>query len=387
MGCKKEKPTHYHCEDLDFPKMDITINQSLEDISKEDYIEGTVEICGAGDDNKHEHSMQIRGRGNSTWMFPKKPYQIKFNKKEEVLGMPKDRRWVLLANYSDKSMLRTEMGFELGRMSNLDWVPESRFVELFINDDYQGTYQVTQKVEESSNRVNIGDHGFLLEVDQIERLGADDVYFETDNFLFNIKEPKLNFGDEKYNYIKEYITKTEEVLLGDDCFDPEEGYLKYIDRDALIDWYLINEITRNNDAAFVTSVYMSLVPGEKIKMGPIWDFDISLGNINYNGNEATDGFWMKDTKWLEPLFENEEFLEALKERFNFFYNHRGEVEAHIISKSELLKHSKNYDKWPTLGEYVWPNYVYFDTYEEEVNYLLSWFNDRMEWLNVAINEL
>ena len=180
-------------------------------VSKDDYINGTFEISGENEDLVT--NLRIRGRGNTTWSFPKKPYQIKFDNKENVLGMPKDKKWILLANYSDKTMLRNELAFVLSRFSNLDWTPESRFVELFINNEYLGVYQIVQKVEESSNRVNIGDDGYLLEVDQLSRLDPDDVFFETNNYLFNIKDPNLDFGDNQYNIIKNYIELTENTLL------------------------------------------------------------------------------------------------------------------------------------------------------------------------------
>ena len=155
-------------------------------VSKDDYINGTFEISGENEDENLVTNLRIRGRGNSTWSFPKKPYQIKFDNKENVLGMPKDKKWILLANYSDKTMLRNELAFDLSRYSNLNWTSESRFVELFINNEYLGVYQIAQKVEESSNRVNIGDNGYLLEVDQLSRLDPDDVYFKT-NYYLHIK--------------------------------------------------------------------------------------------------------------------------------------------------------------------------------------------------------
>jgi hypothetical protein len=356
-------------------------------VSKDDYINGTFETLSEVENSSA--NIRIRGRGNSTWGFPKKPYQIKFDNKESVLEMAKDKKWILLANYSDKTMLRNELAFDLSRFSDLDWTPDSRFAELFINNEYLGVYQVTQKVEESSNRVNIGDNGYLLEVDQPNRLDPDDVFFETNNYLFNIKDPNLDFGDNKFNIIKNYIELTENTLLGNNFSDPTEGYSKYIDVDSFVDWYLINEITKNNDAIFFSSVYMNYTPGGKLKMGPIWDYDISLGNINYNNNETTDGFWVKNSIWYTRLFEDPNFVTKVKTRFNYFYNNRDLFQAEIDSNSLYLKQSqeRNFYKWPILGTYVWPNNVYFSTYNEEINYLKEWLDKRFRWLNDNINEL
>ena len=358
-------------------------------VSKDDYIYGTFEISGENEDENLVTNLRIRGRGNTTWSFPKKPYQIEFDNKENVLGMPKDKKWILLANYSDKTMLRNELAFVLSRFSNLDWTPESRFVELFINNEYLGVYQVVQKVEESSNRVNIGGDGYLLEVDQLSRLDPDDVFFETNNYLFNIKDPNLDFGDNQYNIIKNYIELTENTLLGNNFTNPIEGYSKYIDVDSFVDWYLINEITKNNDAIFFSSVYMNYTPGGKLKMGPVWDYDISSGNINYNGNETTDGFWIKNATWYSRLFEDPNFVTKVKSRFNYFYNNRDLFQEHINSNSLYLNQSqeRNFYKWPILGTYIWPNNVYFSTYDEEVIYLKEWLDERLEWLNDNLNEL
>jgi hypothetical protein len=371
------------------PIASINTEDLLPIISKDDYINGTLEISGENADENLIANLRIRGRGNSTWNFSKKPYQIKFENKENVLGMPKDKEWILLANYTDKTMLRNEVAFDLSRFSNLDWTPESRFVELFINNEYLGVYQVTQKVEESLNRFNIGVDGYLLEVDQLPRLDPDDVYFETNNYLFNIKEPNLDFGDNQYNIIKNYIELAENILLGTNFMDPIEGYSKYIDVDSFVDWYLINEITKNNDAIFYSSVYMNYIPGDKLKMGPVWDYDISLGNINYNGNETTDGFWIKNATWYSRLFEDPNFVAKVKSRFNYFYINRGLFQQQVDLNSLLLNESqeRNFYKWPILGAYVWPNNVFFSTYNEEVIYLKEWLNERFDWFKDNLNEL
>jgi hypothetical protein len=390
-SCSKDE-TIIEIEEVVLPELPIIsiMTENLQPvISRDDYITGEVEITSSNEDENLVLALEIRGRGNSTWHFPKKPYQIRFDDKEKILGMAKDKKWVLLANYSDKTMLRNEVAFNLSRFSDLDWTPDTRSVELFINNEYVGVYQIAQKVEESSNRVDIGDNGYLLEVDQLSRLDLDDIYFETNNYLFNIKEPNLDAGDDQYNIINDYIQLTENTLLGDNFTDPVEGYVKYIDVDSFIDWYLINEITKNNDAKFFSSVYMNYTPGGKLKMGPVWDYDISLGNINYNNNETTDGFWIKNATWYSRLFEDPNFVSKVKSRFNYFYDNRNLFQEHIDSSALSLNQSKerNFFKWPILGIYVWPNNVFFPTYDEEVVYLKDWLNERLEWLNNNFNEL
>jgi spore coat protein CotH len=159
--------------------------------------------------------------------------------------MPSKKRWLFLAEYSDKTMLRNTITFEMGYLSRLEWTPKSTFAEVYINDEYNGTYNITEKVEEGSNRLDIGDDGFLLEIDQLDRQDPEDVYFYTDKFLVAIKEPNLDRDDEQYNYIKRHINEFEAALFASDFTDPENGYTQYIDVDSFVDWYLINEITKN----------------------------------------------------------------------------------------------------------------------------------------------
>ena len=241
--------------------------------SKDDYILGDTWIDGGrGFDDFEESPMKIRGRGNSTWEFPKKPFQMKLDDKAEFLGMPKDKKWLFLAEYADKTMLRNKIAYEMGYISNLDWTPQARFAEVFINGEYNGTYNVTQKVEESNNRVALGDTGYLLELDQLERLDFDDVYFEstaTDKFIVNIKEPSLEYDSEEYSYIVNLIGDFESVLFGANFTSESNGYRQYIDIDSFVDWFLISEITKNVDSMFFSSIYLNVIPGEQIKMGPL----------------------------------------------------------------------------------------------------------------------
>lgn len=382
----------YLPDNPDFPLISITTINSKNVTSKEDYLDANIDISGIGIFDDISSTVRVRGRGNSTWLHhPKKSYQIKFDDKTKILDMPKDKKWILLANHSDKSLLRNELAFDLSRLSSLDWTPESEFAEVVLNNNYRGLYQVTQKVEESSRRVDIGDDGFLLEVDQLDRLDEDDVYFETRHYLFNIKEPSLEHGDEQYEYISSRLQEIEDALTGDNFLDPEQGYAQYIDVDSVIDWYLVNEIAKNQDAIFYSSVYMSLIPGEKLKMGPVWDFDIGFGNSNNTRSMAYDpeGFWVKRSAWMSRMFKDPRFINRVKERFSYFKENKELMIKGISNNADYLStvQARNFDKWDILGKYVWPNYVYFESYEEEKDYLIEWLEARFQWLDGAINEL
>jgi spore coat protein CotH len=359
--------------------------------SKEDYVDGTVLIKGGRNfEDVPSAVMEIRGRGNSTWgLHPKKPFQMKLDDKSTFLDMPSKKKWLFLAEYSDKTMLRNTMSFEMGYLSNLDWTPKSTFAEVYINDEYNGTYNITEKVEEGSNRVDIGDDGFLLEIDQLERLDADDVYFYTSKFLVGIKEPELEWDSEQFNYVKAHVNEFEASLFASNFADPVNGYAKYIDVDSFVDWYLISEITKNVDSKSFSSIYFHLVPGEKIKMGPLWDFDLSFGNVDYADSRYSEGYWVKDNPWIARLFTDSTFVDKIKIRFAYFKDNQDlildKIDAYAVKLN--LAQQQNDVKWQTLGRYVWPNPVWFDTYSEEVTHLKAWYRQRMTWLDGALNNL
>ena len=165
IGCSDYEPSSGNEFKEELPVVSVQLNTDLEYLSKEEYSSGTIKI----EDDFYEllqSSIELRGRGNTTWSFPKKPFQLKFENPKEVLGMSDARKWIFLAHYSDKSLLRTEVAFSLSRYSRLNWTPESKFIELIFNQEYFGVYQVVEKIEAVANRVNNG-QGFLSNSDSI----------------------------------------------------------------------------------------------------------------------------------------------------------------------------------------------------------------------------
>ena len=383
------------------PIVYITTDNFVPIDSKEEYVTGSIRVEGGRNvPDMASETIEIRGRGNSTWdLHPKKPYQMKFSSKEEFLGMPKDKKWLFLAEYSDKTMLRNTTAFEMGYLSNLDWTPQSEFAEVYINNDYQGTYNITQKVEETNRRVAIDNDGFLLEIDQIWRLDADDVYFSTDEFdVIAIKEPSIDrvdgndyayLQDQRYIYINNYVNQFEDALFGSNFASTVSGYAAYIDVDSFVDWYLINEILKNQDARWFSSIFFHLIPGEKIKMGPLWDHDLAFGNVNYEVTQYTDGWWIQQNPWIARLIQDPAFVVKVKDRFNFFRNNEQFILDRIDFHSDRLKwaQQENDNKWQSLGQYVWPNPVWFSTHQEEVDHLKQWYQARMNWLDQEIASL
>ena len=231
-----------------------------------------------------------------------------------------------------------------------------------------------------------------IDTDAHDRIGEDDVYFRSnvwsshyEDGVFNIKEPSLDFDSEKFNLIKDHINDFEDALFGDSFKDPDLGYRSFIDLPSFIDWFLVNEISKNQDAASFSSIYFNYIPGEKIKMGPVWDFDLAFGNVNYSNAENPEGFWIKDNLWYKRMFEDPYFKQMVQERFDYYNDNLNLILSKISEFETYLSKSqkKNFELYPSLldpNSEVWPVPARFDNHHEYVEYLKNWINARMLWL-------
>jgi hypothetical protein len=347
-------------------------------------------------------STDIKGRGNTTWGMPKKPYSLKLTTKAPLLGMPTHKRWNLLANYSDKTLLRTDVAFKMGEIlqDGLMWTPRSRHVQFYLNNQYQGVYQLVEAIKIDENRVNIQNiskknpqRGYILEIDA--RKGEVFNFTTTRGVIFNCSDPdedldEIITGDTRtiFEKIQTDVQNAEDVLYSDVFSDPNEGYQNYLDVDSFIDWYLVNEITKNADASFYLSVFM-YYNGEKYCMGPVWDFDISLGNYKDSPGEHSDGFYIKNAKWISRLFEDPAFVLQVKERWNTKKTEFFALQQYIDERAAYINsaQAQNFRKWNILGVSVWPNVVVPGSYQGEIDYLKSWLAARLSWLDTAIDGL
>lgn len=365
--------------------------------TKEDYIDATfvleenVRTRGAGD--VITTKVQVKGRGNATWKYyPKKPYRLKFQEKLSILGMPKDKSWVLLANYKDRTSLRNWMALFISKLSKLDYTPKSKFVELFLNGEYCGTYQLCEKIKISSNRVNVGSDGYLLEFDEYAKNEEDARCIYTKHLVhpINIKEPECEYGDDKYEYIKDYIMSTEKALYSDNFKDPQNGWRKYLDEESLIEWYWVNEITKNLDGFRCSSTFFNKKADGKLKIGPVWDFDHSFGNYvdNGYGSETFYGWWIRNNGWYKRLFEDESFVIAVNDRFDYYYSKKDILFEEINDYANYLQYSviENNAKWDTFYHPFSSDCDVWGSYFNEVGYLKKWLQNRLEWIDKVLNE-
>ena len=376
------------------PSVLITTPNNAVIDSKEVYVENSLfSLYQPAPFSSFCEMMSIKGRGNSTWTNPKKPYAIKFDKKQSLLSLPDDKSWVLLANYWDPTFVRNDVVFFIGNeMSVLDWTPHYQLVDLTLNGSYLGIYQLGEKVKLSKKRVNAD---ILLEIDKRALTEEGARYFTVPHLEnpVNVKDPDVEYDDDTYNYAKEYVLKADAALFAENFTDTENGWQKYMDIDSFVEWYVINEMIKNFDACiFYSSCYMNLSKDGKLKMGPLWDYDVAFGT----GNGRTDwakvpeGFELKErVAWYRRLFQDPVFVAKVKERFNYYYLNKQLMFDRIDAVASLLSDKVVYDNslWGRITAKSASEERVKSAYLEKVSTLKTWFNTRLEWLKTNFESL
>lgn len=389
---------HMQIEDTTFtpaqtylPVLKVATNTGDAITSKDDYVAGSVTLSDPSNSaNNYSGTMTIKGHGNSTWGMPKKPYNLKLDSKAGLLGMPKSKKWVLLANYSDKSMLRNAVAQELGNRVGMAWSPRSKFVEVFVNDTYQGVYQLIEKIDIDSNRVNIDElddtvtsgnkltGGYLMEIDNWR---GDDFNFTTTAGLPIGSEDPDPPNSQQQNYIINEVNAAESALYSPSFTDSTAGWPAHFDQDSLVKWYLVQEMVENQDGDFWSSDYFYKKRNDPhFYMGPLWDFDISMGNVNYSQAVDPSVLWIaSEASWYKQLFQDPQFLTATQTQYTDYRNQIADVQNFIDTQAAALKGAmgNNYMRWRTLNEGVWPNSEVAGSFDGEIAYLKSWLASRV----------
>ena len=328
-GASAVRTLSVYIPQLSMPVVRIDTTGEAPIVSKDDYVTGSLTVSpapGGAPTDAVTGALEIKGRGNSTWNQPKKPYRLKLGKAAALLGMPSSKHWVLLANFLDKSALRNSIAFELGAKSSLAWTPKSRFVEVVLNGKYVGLYQLVEQIRLDKQRINIdalseddttGDAltgGYHIERDARWDAKIEPGFLSSKSQPFTLKDPEEP-TPEQLAYIKGYVNSTESAIFGTGFKDPVSGYAKYIDVPSFIDWFLIHEYLRVNDAWYSsTNMYKPRLG--KLYAGPLWDFDLSMGTPNPSSSMPPTGAWVATRSiWFKRLLEDPAFLTAVKARW------------------------------------------------------------------------
>ena len=363
--------------------------------SKEDYVKASFRFEDPtrfySDEETVEVTGKIRGRGNSTWGMPKKPYRIKLDEKVDLFGSPGDKDWILLANYSDKTLLRNIVAMEISRICGMAWTPRMLSVDVYLNQEYIGVYTFCDHKEVAKDRVNIEvatetdlEGGYYLE---LEEAMDEPVCFKT------VWDTPVMFHEPEYpteaqqKYVKEWFNGFERALERVQG-EHDDAYRSYIDIPSFINYYIIQEITKNPDGNVRKSTYLTKEKGKPLEMYHVWDFDITLGNCDYTNFEKPEGWQMRYVKWYNQMFFDPAFKKAVVDRWNELYpTLLTQVTAFLDRQHTLMAgaETRNFDRWQILGVKVWPNYYYFPTYDEEYAFLKEFYEARLAWLNERIN--
>ena len=390
------------------------------------------------DDSIHfQGIIGIEIRGESSQFFDKKSYGIEtwdtqYNDIDvSLLGFPEEEDWILYGPYSDKSLIRNKIIYELSELMG-NYTSRTEFVELTINYEYKGLYIFMEKLKRDKNRINISKleendtdentitGGYIIKIDKSDMEDGSytdynsfqskyDVFGKLDgdkkiNFNYEYPKPGEIHANQK-KYIKNYFEEFEYSLAENNFKDPNEGYRKYINENSFIDFFILNELSNNVDG-YRLSTYLYKDRGEKMNIGPIWDFNLSFGNADYCGGERYDVWCYKFNErclgdlwnipfWWDRILEDEKFVINLKNRWN-------DLRGNILSDENLiniidLKYSllnnetdvikKNFEKWKIFGIYIWPNSFIGNNYYEEIEFLKNWIKNRTQWLDESINNL
>lgn len=282
--------------------------------SKDAKEEGLMQIVTAEGQLDYEGELSaVKGRGNATWLYPKKPYNIKLKKAAGLLGLREGDGFSLLANWADKSFLRNKIAYDMAEMAGLEGTPQAEFVDLYLNGEYAGAYQLTEKIAAPEY--------YLMEMEISERWQDEPKGFKTDaGQAIVVKEP-VNITYDEIDVISEKLQGLEDALLAQDGRNPATGrhFTQILDLDSWVRVYLVQEIMQNYDA-YVSSLFMYMedMGDSPVYCGPVWDFDWTL--IGRDGtsegvltaNQSRSPF---TNYWMPPLYAQPEFYEEATKQY------------------------------------------------------------------------
>ena len=377
----------------------VSLRTGSEITSRTEYQTATVTVTNYPYDVDFTASGKAKGRGNATFLsYPKKSYKFKLDESRKVCGFRKNRDWVLLAEYCDKSLMRTTYMNALSKAAGCEWTPESAHVELYLNGSYNGVYLLTEQVEEANHKIEISDDGFIIEDDNY--YSWEPLYFRTSLYgrPYTFKYPDVSDGaitknDDNYTYIKTFMDEMEAALRSGDFQDPEKGYRKYIDVPSFVRWYLVMELLSCQDPNFF---YVLPTRGARLKMYPVWDAEWTLGNA-YAGPGGWTSLpsdfekmenWRKK-RYFPELFRDPYFVEQVYLTWQELKDNLDSVRDAVAQETETIRLAQedNFKKWDILNRYVSVEQILFGSWERELEYAASWFEKRIVWFDSYISDL
>ena len=394
--------------------------------SKINYVYARMWYVDEKDSVAFYDSLQIRVRGNSTANLMKKPYKLKFNEKVKLLGKgrPNTKKWTLLANHADKTLLRNALTSLMGEQAGLKFNPAAKFVDLTLNGQYVGNYQFSDQVDVRPHRVNVVEQdlplteksnitgGYLMEADgffDFSTVPQGPNNSPTGFYTRKRRAPiRIHYPDEEdierrqYDYIQQFVQHFEDRLYSEQFADPETGYRKMVDSTSLVNWYLCTEISANPDGFFSTYFYKEQ-DDDRLFWGPLWDYDIAYNNDNRTdrgGTSNTEHQLMKDVgygttgngcrdwfqrMWHDPWFArlvNRRFTQIVDAGLEQYLNHKLDSLTTLIDASQQL----NFERWG-ISSKVLRERVLYSSYDRYVSDVRLFLQRHLAYLDYAFKQL
>ncbi len=372
--------------------------------------------------------IRINVRGSSSLSFPKKQFRMETQDvlgndlNVSLMGLPEEDDWILHAPYSDKTLMRNALIYKLSNDIGR-YATRTKFCELILNGQYWGVYILMEKIKRDKNRVDIaklnpdevsGDDvtgGYIIKIDkEPHKPGFESRYPPPRNRQREIKYqydyPDANdIVPEQEQYIKGFIDDFEDLMFSDEYDDPETGFHRVVDVGSFVDFFLLNELSKNVDGyRLSTFLHKDKDSNDgRLKMGPIWDFNLGFGNADYYAGWLTHGWqvefmlsdemnggdtWQVPFYW-ERLMETPRFTKEIFKRWNALRTSALSTPRIFGIIDSLYTHIgeariRNYKRWPVIGVRVWPNYFIGETYDQEIDWMKQWIKDRADWMDDRI---
>lgn len=392
------------------PVIVVHTENSRDIIDKELYIDGTIKVISDEGRQFFTDTLRIKGRGNASWTFPKKPYKLKFFEKTHLLGLPANaKEWTLINNYGDKTLIRNLIAFDISRRLNMAYTPAGMAVEVILNGEYKGTYQLCDQVEVRKNRVDITEMkktdntlpnlsgGYFIEIDAYAS-GEVSWFTSAKGMPVTIKSPADDeITPEQKNYIVHYFNLMEQAVHGD-YYKDDAAFRKYLDTGSFFKNFIIGEFCGNTDTYWSTYMYKER-NSDLIVTGPIWDYDLAFENDNrtYPVNSLTDFIFRTKgsaANGMVPFVNNIIASDRSKREISDIWvsaRESGKITpagmnklvdslATVVSRSQEL----NFKRWPILNTTVHQNPVARGSFKAEVDAVKKYLVDRIAWMDKKV---
>ncbi|MBO4995047.1 MAG: CotH kinase family protein [Muribaculaceae bacterium] len=384
--------------------------------SKDDKHPGSF-VAVISDDGKSilsDNLAQLKGRGNSSWNMPKKPFQIKFNKKKQILpnAPAKAKKWTLINNYGDKTLMRNKIAFQMSKDAGMTYAPYCQFVDVIYNGQYEGCYQLCDQLDVKPGRIDITEMtpddnygealtgGYFLEIDAYAYSELS-WFASTRGTPVTIKSPdEKDITREQKEYIRNYFNKLETALFSSNFKDPTNGYRKYLDLESFLRYFISGELNGNTDSYWSTYLWKER-SDPRFHIGPIWDIDLGFDNDKrtYPISQFDDFFYTADCasaavgmkNFVNRIIKNDpqaremltEIWSDLRNNGNFNEKYFSDlIDSYVdeIQQSQKL----NFIRWPILDKVVHENPMARGSFENEIRHVKSFIAERIKKLDNLI---